>query len=61
MIWFFGLTSERREIKTFKLNDHVKLRKTTILLIDEFSMLDKPTIEDISSALIQVIGRDMPL
>lgn len=56
---FLGFTSERRQVNTSKLTDHVKLYKKTILLIDEFSMLGQPTLESISSALIQVTGQNM--
>lgn len=53
---FFGLTMEQPQINKMKLNDHVKLYKKTVLLIDEFSMLTRGVIEAISSALIQVTG-----
>ncbi|CAO3613965.1 unnamed protein product [Mucor fragilis] len=57
---FFGFTTEHNQVNLFKLNDHVKLYKKTILLIDEFSMLDNRKLESLSSALIQTTGRNMP-
>jgi len=54
---FFGLTPQNQEINKMKMNDHVKLYKKTLLLIDEFSMLTRATMEAISSALIQATGR----
>ena len=55
---FFGMTNERKEVNKLKLNDHVKLYKKSIFLIDEFSMISRECIENISSALIQVTGRN---
>jgi hypothetical protein len=54
---FFGLTPENQEINKMKMNDHVKLYKKTVFLIDEFSMLTRAVIEAISSALTGVTGR----
>lgn len=53
---FFGTTNDRDEVNKVKLDDHVKLYKKTVFLIDEVSMITKEMLESISSALIQVTG-----
>lgn len=55
---FFGMSNNQNQINKMKLNDHFKLFKKTLLFIDEFSIISKDTIEDISSSLIQVTGRN---
>lgn len=54
---FFGTTNDRDEINKVKLDNHVKLYKKTLFLIDEVSMMTKGMLESISTALIQATGR----
>lgn len=57
--FFFGLTPQQQEINKVKLNNHVKLYKKTILLLDECSMLTSAVVEGIFSGLMQATGRDV--
>lgn len=55
---FMGMTNDRKEINKLNLLHHIKLHKHTIFLVDEFSMIPKNVLHDISSALIQTTKRN---
>ncbi|EPB89326.1 hypothetical protein HMPREF1544_03835 [Mucor circinelloides 1006PhL] len=56
---FCALPPLQQEINKVKLNNHVKLYKKTILLLDECSMLTSAVVEGIFSGLMQATGRDV--
>jgi ATP-dependent exoDNAse (exonuclease V) alpha subunit len=55
---FFGMNNAMQEINKLRLNDHVKLHKQSIFLIDEYSMVSKKLVEDISAAFVRVMHRN---
>ena len=56
---FMGMSNERKEINKLKLLNHIKVYKNTIFLIDEFSMISKISLEEMSTAFIKVTNRNM--